>query len=165
MLTAGLPISLLSFYALSIYSEDICWATSVPFTLVSRMKKRKLKDHPAHWGATMAEVLDTMVIRPSFRTVGLQCDMPRVSCHTDMCQRVPLVSRLPSTRFHLLKVPLLPTVPQARDQASHVQAFQILRINHNVSLLTCLSQVQVHSHCLPSEALWLFFLCGLILDG
>lgn len=37
--------------------------------------------------------------------------------------------------------------------------FRFLGLNHNGQLPTCLSRVQVHIHCLPSEALWLFFLC------
>lgn len=78
MFTAVLPISLLSFYALSISSEDICRATFVPITLISRMKKTKLKD----------QYLIRWSFGPYSGTVGLQDNMPRV-CG----QRVPLVSR------------------------------------------------------------------------
>lgn len=83
-------------------------------------------------------------------------------CSVTCPECVPEGSPCLLTSFHPVPPPEGPTTPNsttARDQASHVQDFQILRINHNVSLLTCLSQVQVHSHCLRLEALWLFFLC------
>lgn len=161
MLTAGLPISLLSFYALSIYSEDICWATSVPFTLVSRMKKRKLKDHPAHWGATMAEVLDTMVIRPSFRTVGLQYDMPRVCARGFPLSPDFLPPGSTSWRSHYSQqchkpgTRLLTSKPFRFLGLTTMSLFSLVCPKSKFIVIVCL---QRHYGCSS-------FVCGLILDG
>lgn len=105
MLAAVLAISLLSFYVLSISSEDICWAAFVPVTLVSQMKKTKFQDHPAHWGAAVAKVLDTMVIGPSFGC--------RITCPEGFPLPPDVWEGVHLTSFHSVPPPEGPTTPNS----------------------------------------------------